>query len=181
MMVAKVMDVISRLPGCAGQAADAVFLHTQVKMEDSTSSWMIPKSECPDTWTRQPKHKLSKSLSSMEDPIVHFERNLYGHLLAGLYGSGNARNFDWDTEEKSSKLRMLVRYWESVSRTPTQTACTSTHVSQHTLNRLTTLHHTNTRDSRAGRLRIAQFRAPKNKSSTCHVSLLAALDAQVLF
>ena len=30
----KVMDTISRLPGCAGQAADAVSACTQVKMED---------------------------------------------------------------------------------------------------------------------------------------------------
>ena len=28
---AKVMDIISRLPGCSGQAADAVSAHTQVK------------------------------------------------------------------------------------------------------------------------------------------------------
>ena len=33
MAAAKVMDVISRLPGCAGQAADAIFAYTQVKME----------------------------------------------------------------------------------------------------------------------------------------------------
>ena len=31
----KVMDIISRLPGCAGQAADAVSAYTQVKMEDA--------------------------------------------------------------------------------------------------------------------------------------------------
>ena len=30
-----VMDIISRLPGCAGQAADAVSACTQVKMEDA--------------------------------------------------------------------------------------------------------------------------------------------------
>ena len=34
MIEAKVMDTISRLPGCDGQAADAVSAHTQVKMED---------------------------------------------------------------------------------------------------------------------------------------------------
>ena len=34
MKAAKVMDIISRLPGCAGQAADAVSACTQVKMED---------------------------------------------------------------------------------------------------------------------------------------------------
>ena len=32
---AKVMDIISRLPGCDGQAADAVSAYTQVKMEDA--------------------------------------------------------------------------------------------------------------------------------------------------
>ena len=32
---AKVMDIISRLPGCSGQAADAVSAYTQVKMEDA--------------------------------------------------------------------------------------------------------------------------------------------------
>ena len=32
---AKVMDIISRLSGCKGQAADAVSAHTQVKMEDA--------------------------------------------------------------------------------------------------------------------------------------------------
>ena len=32
---ARVMDIISRLPGCAGQGADAVSAYTQVKMEDA--------------------------------------------------------------------------------------------------------------------------------------------------
>ena len=35
MTVAKIMDIISRLPGCDGQAADAVSAYTQVKMEDA--------------------------------------------------------------------------------------------------------------------------------------------------
>ena len=35
MTGAKVMDIISRLPGCNGQAADAVSAYTQVKMEDA--------------------------------------------------------------------------------------------------------------------------------------------------
>ena len=35
MTEAKVMDIISRLPRCAGQAADAVSAYTQVKMEDA--------------------------------------------------------------------------------------------------------------------------------------------------
>ena len=35
MTAAEVMDIISRLPGCDGQAADAVSAYTQVKMEDA--------------------------------------------------------------------------------------------------------------------------------------------------
>ena len=34
MTAAKIMDIISRLPGCAGEAADAVSAYTQVMMED---------------------------------------------------------------------------------------------------------------------------------------------------
>ena len=47
MTAAKVMDIISRLPGCDGQAADAVSAYTHVKMEDVHKLLKIPKSECP--------------------------------------------------------------------------------------------------------------------------------------
>ena len=76
MTAAKVMDIISRLPGCAGQAADAASAQTQVKMEDAPTLLKIPKSKCPDIWIRPPKHKWPKSWSSMEDPAVSVERNL---------------------------------------------------------------------------------------------------------
>ena len=57
MTAAKVMDIESRPPGCAGQAADAVSAYTQVKMEDVPTLLKILKSECPDIWIRPPKHK----------------------------------------------------------------------------------------------------------------------------
>ena len=57
MTAAEVMDTTSRLPGCAGQAADAVSAYTQVKMEDAPTLLRIPKSECPDIMTRPPDHK----------------------------------------------------------------------------------------------------------------------------
>ena len=50
MTAAKVMDIISRLPGSAGQAADAVSAYTEVKTEDAHKLLKIPKSECPDIW-----------------------------------------------------------------------------------------------------------------------------------
>ena len=48
MTSAKIMDIISRLPGFDGQAADAVSAYTQVKMEDAHKLLNIHKSECPD-------------------------------------------------------------------------------------------------------------------------------------
>ena len=42
MTAAKVMDIISRLPGCAGRAADAVSAYTQMTMEDAHKLLKIP-------------------------------------------------------------------------------------------------------------------------------------------
>ena len=103
MTAPTVMDIIFRLPGCAGQTADAVSAYTQVKMEDAPKMLKIPKSECPDIWIRPPRHKWPKSSSSMEDPVFLRERNLYGHPLAGLLWE---RQFD----------KILLKYnWEKVS------------------------------------------------------------------
>ena len=97
------MDIISRLPGCAGQAADAVSACTHVKMEDAHKLLKIQKSECPDIWIRLPRHKWTKSWSSMEDPFVPLERNLFGHPLAGLL---------WERQFE----KILFKYgWEKVS------------------------------------------------------------------
>ena len=103
MTAAKVMDIISRLSGCAGQAADAVSAYTQVKMEDPAQLLKIPKLKCPDIWIRLPRQKWPKSWSSMEDPVVPLERNLYGHPLAGLL---------WERQFE----KILLKYgWEKVS------------------------------------------------------------------
>ena len=110
MTAAKIMDIISRLPGCARPAADAVSAYTQVNMEDAPKLLKIPKSECPDIWIRLPRHKWPKSWSSMEDPVVPLERNLYGHPLAGLLWE---RHFEKHPIEvrlgEGFQLGMLIR------------------------------------------------------------------------
>ena len=93
---AKVMDIISRLPGCAGQAADAASAYAPKLLK-------IPKSECPDIWLRLPRHKWPKSWANIEDPVVRLERNLYGHPLAGLL---------W---ERQFEKILLQHGWEKVS------------------------------------------------------------------
>ena len=102
MTAAKIMDIISRLPGFDGLAADAVSAYTQVKMEDAHKLLKSPKSECPAIWIRLPRHKWPKSWSSMEDPVVLLERNLYGHPLAGLL---------WERQFE----KILLKYgWEKI-------------------------------------------------------------------
>ena len=78
---------ISILPGCAGQAADAVSAYTQLKMEDAPKVLKIHKSGCPDIWIRLPRHMWPKSWSSMEDPVVPLERNLWECLFVH-FGKG---------------------------------------------------------------------------------------------
>ena len=84
LTAARVMDVISRLPGCAGQAADAISAYTQVRNGRCT---IIVKKRSQNVqifgYVYQ-NTKRPKSWSSMEDPVVPLERNLYGHPLAGL-------------------------------------------------------------------------------------------------
>ena len=72
-------------------------------MEDAPTLLKIPKSECPDIWIRLPRHKWPNSWSSMEDPVVPLERNLYGHSFAGLL---------WERQFE----KILLKYgWEKVS------------------------------------------------------------------
>ena len=55
-------------------------------------------------WIRLPRHKWPKSWSSMEDPVVPLERNLYGHPLAGLL---------WERQFE----KILLKYgWEKISK-----------------------------------------------------------------
>ena len=71
----KKKNVITRVPDCDGQAVDAVSAHTQVKMGDAPRLLRIPKSACPDSWIRLPRHKWPKSWSNIEDPVVPVERD----------------------------------------------------------------------------------------------------------
>ena len=80
------------------------------KWETHQRYWKFQKSECPDIWIRLLKQKWLKSWSSMEDPVVPLERNLYSHFLAGL-SVGTA------TRESSIEIRLgNVPNWDSTTR-----------------------------------------------------------------
>ena len=108
MTAAKIMDIISRLPGCDGQAADAVSAYTQVKMEEA--------------------HKLLKiqNQSVQTFGFVYHDTNGQNHgpvwktqsfLLKGIctvilwqdyYGKGNLRNPIETWLRENSKLGMSL-------------------------------------------------------------------------
>ena len=100
MTAAKVMDIISRLPGCSGQAADEVSDYTQVKMEDASTLSKNPKSECPDIFdvyrnTNGPNHgpvwKIQSFLLKGICTVI---------LWQDYCGKGNLRKFYWNTVGK---------------------------------------------------------------------------------
>ena len=85
-------------------------------MEDAHKFLKIPKSECPDIWIRLPRHQWPKSWSSMEDPVVLLERNLYGHLFGRtIMGKAIWENPIETWLGENSKLRMsLCTSWKRI-------------------------------------------------------------------
>ena len=87
MTATTVMDIISRLPGCAGQAVSA---YTQVKMEAAPKLLNISKSECPDIWVYHDTHGLNHG------PVWKTQSFLLKGICTVIlgqdcYGKGNLR------------------------------------------------------------------------------------------
>ena len=68
MTAAKIMDIISSLPGCDGQAADAVSAYTQVKKEDAHKLLKKPKSECPHILDSSTTTQMAKIMDQYGRP-----------------------------------------------------------------------------------------------------------------
>ena len=112
MTAAKVMDVTTRLPRCAGQAANAVSAFTQVKMEDAYKLFKKKKKQNRNAQTygfvyhdtNGPNHgPVWKTQSFLLNEICTFI------LKQGYYGKGNSRTFFQYTDGKKSKLGMFLR------------------------------------------------------------------------
>ena len=100
---------MSRLPGCAGQAADAVSAYTQVKMEDAPKLLKFPKSESVQTFgfvyhdtnglNHGPVWKIQSFLLSGICTVI---------LWQDYYGKGNLRNPVETWLGENSKLGMSL-------------------------------------------------------------------------
>ena len=100
MTAAKIMDIISRLQGCDGQAADAVSAYTQVKMKMLTN--------CSKFQNRSVQtfgfvyHDTNCLNHGPVWKIQSFLSNLYSHPLAGLL---------WEREFEKIELK---HGWEKI-------------------------------------------------------------------
>ena len=92
MTAAKVLNVVSRLLSCSGQAPDAVSAYTDVKVKDAPTLLHLSDEGCPMICFRLPKAWRQLDWDLIDDPVVPLERNLYGHPLAGLLWN---RNVGW--------------------------------------------------------------------------------------
>ena len=95
------MDIVSRLPGCSGQAADAVSAYTQVKMEDAFDGFLTFQSQsvqifgCVYQSTNGPIHGPAwKNQSFLLNEICTVI------LWQDCNGKGNLRKFYWNTVGK---------------------------------------------------------------------------------
>ena len=68
MTAAKVIDIISRLPGCAGQTSDVVSAYTQVKMEDASTLLQNSK-------VRMSRYLDTSTMTQMASIMVQYVRS----------------------------------------------------------------------------------------------------------
>ena len=92
MTAAKVLDTISRLPGCSGEASAAMSAIPPVEMTDAPSLLRLPEADCPLIWAWLPRSTRPRSWGSVEGPFVPLECNLHGHPLAVLLWKGTFEN-----------------------------------------------------------------------------------------
>ena len=93
MTAAKIMDFISRQTGCAGQAADAVSAHTQVKMEDAQMFGSVYHDT--NGLNHGPVWKIRLFLFSAICAVI---------LWQDYYGNGNLRKFSWNMVGKKYRI-----------------------------------------------------------------------------
>ena len=110
LTAAKVMDIISRLPGCDGQAADAVSAYTQVKMEDAHKLLKFPNRNVhifgyvyhnTNAQNHGPVWKTQSFLLNEIGMVI---------LWQDCYGKGNLRNSYWNTVGRKFSIGTAYSY-----------------------------------------------------------------------
>ena len=107
MTAAKASAVISRLPGCAGEASDAVSACTHVKVEDAPDLLGLPKSECPTPWVRLPRSRCPK-------PWIKYK--LLWYHLKDLHTDLHWQDYCWSDSSTNSHSKKIGITYHSGNR-----------------------------------------------------------------
>ena len=105
MTAVKIKDIISRLPGCDGQAADVVSAYIQLKMEDDHKLLKIPKSWCPDIWIRLPRHKWRNHGPVWKTQLFFLSGICTVILWQDYYWKGNWRKSFWNMAGRKFQIK----------------------------------------------------------------------------
>ena len=101
------MDIISRLPGCARQAADEVSAYTQVKKQDAPTL-LIPKSECPGIWIRLPETQMAKIIVQYgRSSLSSWAKSAPSSFGGTIVVKCKSRKFYWNTTGKNPNWECL--------------------------------------------------------------------------
>ena len=115
MTVAKVMDIISRLPGFSGQAADAVSACTQVKMEDAPKK----KRKFPNRHVQIFGYVYQSTNGLNHGPVWKTQSFLSKGICTVIlwqdyYGKGNLRKSYCSTVGKRFPTYCAIRQWSGL-------------------------------------------------------------------
>ena len=113
MTAAKVLDKICRLPGCAGQASDAVSAYAQVKMEEAPKFVKHPELERPTCWTRLPRSCCPKFWDQTQEFVVTHQRTFVrapiGRTVSGA-ATGKGLDKTWIGEGSWTRQLRCCRH-----------------------------------------------------------------------
>ena len=113
MTAAKVMNVVARPQGCAGQAADALSANTQEKWRTPPRLLKIPKSECPDFCIRLPRHKWPKSGRNIEYSVVPVDEICTVTHLQASCENDKLGTFYWDWDGNKDQIENVYLFTEN--------------------------------------------------------------------
>ena len=107
----KSSDILSRLPGCDGQAADAVSAETQVKMEDAHKLLKIPKIGV----SRHLDSSTTTQMATSHGPVLKTQLFLLNGICTVIlwqdcYGKGNSRKSYWNMAGRKFQIGNVSLY-----------------------------------------------------------------------
>ena len=95
MTAAKVMDVISRLPGCSGRASDAVSAYTQTESKDAPELLKMTRGECLTISISLPTTRRPKSWILNQNQLFRWKETNTDIYWQVYNGNVNSRKLSW--------------------------------------------------------------------------------------